>query len=184
MDVSLSLLPLASRNAGVSVLTGPPQTWIVTGAKGTGKTTFCQSFVQHVRNAQLSLGGILSVARFQDGEKIGIELQDLSTGETRLLGRKTPHVDYFLQVGCWYFNEEVLHWGNRCLATADGCDVVVFDECGILELRAGGGFTNGLAVIDRQGYQVAVVVVRPALVPIAIARWPQAKVVDLERLPG
>lgn len=181
MDVLSSLFPLASRNAGASILTDQePQTWIITGSKGTGKTTFCQNLIQQYRNSPYTLGGVLSRAQIEGGEKTGILLQDLATDETKLLGSSTPRVEYFLKVGCWYFNEEVLHWGNRCLHTAAGHDIVIFDECGNLELVQGGGFSNGLDLIDQQCYKLGVVVVRPALLEIARQRWPQAKVIDVE----
>jgi len=183
MDVLSSIFPLASRNAGESILTNrEPQTWIITGSKGTGKTTFCQNLVHQYRKTPHSLSGVLSRAQFEDGEKTGILLQDLATDETKLLGSSTPRVDYFLKVGCWYFNEEVLHWGNHCLRTAAGHDIVIFDECGHLELVQGGGFSYGLDLIDQQRYKLGFVVIRPSLLEIARQRWPQAKVIDVEGL--
>ncbi len=185
MRVALSLFPLASLKAGEFNLTKDnPQTWIVTGSKGIGKTTFCQSLAQELRKYPVSVGGILSLAQFQDGVKTGICVQNLATGETKLLGRSTPHVDYFIAVGRWYFNEDVLHWGNRCLLEAAGCDVVIFDECGILEMLQGGGFTSGLTLIDQQRFGMGVVVVRPSLVEMALRRWPGASVIDLEGVTG
>lgn len=185
MRVALSLFPLASMIAGeINLTKESPQTWIVTGSKGIGKTSFCQSLVQEFQRCPVSIGGTLSRAQFQDGVKTGIFVQDLATGEMQLLGRSTPHKDYFIRVGRWYFNEDVLHWGNRRLQEAAGSDVVIFDECGILELLQGGGFTSGLALIDQQQFGIGVVVVRPSLVEMALRRWPGASVIDLEGVKG
>ncbi|MCB2179530.1 nucleoside-triphosphatase [bacterium] len=183
MDVPISIFPLASISAGVSILNEmEPQTWIITGSKGAGKTTFCRNLIRLYQYYDLNLGGVLSHAKFENGVKTGIVLEDLATGETKLLGSSTPDVDCFLKVGCWYFNEEVLVWGNHCLQTAAGSDVFIFDECGNLELMQGGGFSNGLDLVDQQRYKLGVVVVRPSLMEIAQRRWPQAKVVDVEGL--
>lgn len=181
MSVAMSLFPLASMIAGEVILTKEsPQTWIVTGSKGIGKTTFCQTLIQEFRNYPISIGGILSWANLDGGVKTGISLQDLATGKAQLLACSTPQVDYFIRVGRWYFNEDVLHWGNRCLQDAAGSDVVVFDECGILEMVQGGGLTSGMALMDQRQFGIGVVVVRPSLLAIAQQRWPEAAVIDLD----
>lgn len=180
VDYLLSI-PLASLVAGESVLTeSGSQTCIITGAKGTGKTTFCHRFIQQIQGGELSLGGILSQAQFEGGRKTGIYLENLRTGEQCLLGCREPGAEYTLEVGCWYFNPEVLAWGNSCLEAAAGSDVVIFDECGFLELEHGKGFQAGLNVIDAQDFKLGVVVVRPSLLSIAQARWPEAVVIDLD----
>lgn len=181
MDHCYSLFSLASNFAGDLYFNHPQAAIrILTGARGVGKTTCCQSLVRQLKQPGVSLGGVLSCARFEGQEKTGIVLENLQTGEQHLMGQREPDENYSFRVGNWYFSPEVLAWGNRCLEQAASCDVVIFDECGILELEQGGGFQSGLTLMDARDYYLGVVVVRPLLLPIAQARWPEAVVIDLD----
>jgi nucleoside-triphosphatase THEP1 len=174
-------LVLASVTAGESILKGKKtQTYIITGPRGGGKTTLCQILAKRCRTGDINLGGILTIAQMQAGLKTGIILKNLATGERCLLGSATPLAGYQLNVGRWYFKENAIGWGNACLKDAAGCDVVIFDECGFLELEEQKGFTAGLELFDQQKFGKGIVVVRPELVPTALARWPDAQVLNLE----
>ncbi|HKJ26872.1 MAG TPA: nucleoside-triphosphatase [Anaerolineales bacterium] len=177
-----SLFSLASGIAGEPYLnTKQSVLWIITGARGAGKTSLCQSLVSQVRAMGISLGGVLSAAKMAGDQKVGFILEDLKTGEQQLLGMREASQTHMLAVGCWYFDPDVLAWGNECLQSAAGSDVVIFDECGFLELDHGAGFQSGLALIDSQEYSIGVVVVRPSLMAIAQQRWPDSVVIDLDR---
>ncbi len=189
MDISslISSPSLASNSAGEDFLkprsSRGPMTWIVTGERGVGKSTLCGQIAGVCLEEGLRLGGVLSSAVIENGEKTGITLQDLHSGETRLLGSRDPLEGYSLEVGCWHFDPQVLAWGNRCLQYAAGREVVIFDECGILELKKNKGFIAGMQVFDQQAYQLGLVVVRPELVPMAQERWPGAFVYKVEAEP-
>lgn len=153
---------------------------ILTGSKGSGKTAFCHSLYQNYQGGGLSLGGILSQAWFEGERKTGIYLKNLQTDEKRLLGKDEADKEYSKKVGCWYFNPEMLRWGSICLEEAAGNDVVIFDECGFLELEHGEGFQAGLKLFDVRDFKLGIVVVRPSLLPIAQVRWPEAIVFNLD----
>jgi hypothetical protein len=53
---------------------------------------------------------------------------------------------------------------------------------GPLELEEGYGYQEALRLLDEGRYRAALVVVRPALLALARVRWPQAQVLDLERM--
>lgn len=84
-------------------------------------------------------------------------------------------------VGCWQLDKSVLAWGNEILAGLKNEQIVVIDEIGPLELEAGDGFREALALLDEKRYRAALVVVRPALLPLARLRWPLAQAVDLNK---
>ena len=104
------------------------------------------------------------------------------SGEMHLLGKNEPDEAYSYKVGCWYFNPEMLQWGSICLEEAAGNDVVIFDECGFLELEQGEGLQSGLKLFDARDFKLGIMVVRPSLLPIATKRWPEAIVYDLDKV--
>ena len=116
-----------------------------------------------------------------NNHKVGIFLEDLVSNEKKLLGSLDPIHGYDLRVGGWYFSEFVLSWGNECLLNASGHDVVIFDECGPLELIEKKGFKNGLALFDHQQFKLGIVVIRPELITMATHRWPEASVYLVKR---
>jgi len=78
----------------------------------------------------------------------------------------------------WEFDPEALDWANAALAEAAVGDLLVIDELGPLEFFQGKGLTAGLARLDAGDYKVACVVIRSALLPNALQRWPHAIVVN------
>ncbi len=81
--IVLRLKPTAGDQGGVMVELPPPEqkgvVILVSGERQVGKTTL----LLQVRAAanRLRVGGFLSVARFEGGEKTGIDLMDAATGE-------------------------------------------------------------------------------------------------------
>lgn len=153
---------------------------VLTGPRGGGKTTWCASLLVRARAAGVDIAGVASPAVFEAGRKTGIDVHDARTGDTRPLARLTELAEApGLALGPWTFDRDALAWGDARLRGATPCRVLLVDELGTLELERGEGWTGGLAAVDSGGYRHAVVVVRPALVPVALARWPHAVVVDV-----
>lgn len=152
---------------------------IVTGPAGGGKTTLCRGLAAAARAAGRDVAGVLCPALFDGSGKTGIAVTDLRGGETRTLARRR-------EGGArapgpprkWLFDEAALAWGDGLLARAAPCDLLVVDELGPLEFDEGRGWTAGLAAVDSGDFDAALVVVRPALLERARARWPSATVVD------
>ena len=104
---------------------------------------------------------------------------DLRGGETRALARRRDAGEAAPgERRRWVFDEAVLAWGDARLAAATPCDLLVVDELGPLELDEGRGWTAGIAAVDSGDYGAAIVVVRPALLERARARWPMAAIAD------
>lgn len=156
---------------------------LVTGDSGAGKTAWCQDFCRQARAAGLAPLGVLSPAVFESGEKTGIDLLAIHTGERRRLairrdenGGKPPDAP---ATSSWTFDPLVLAWGNRLLGKLPDGDLLVLDELGPLEFTKNTGLTAGLALIDSRRSRLNCVVVRPALLHIASARWPWARTLDV-----
>jgi nucleoside-triphosphatase THEP1 len=151
----------------------------ITGSSGAGKTSWCAHTAQQARAEGLTVSGLLCPAVFSQGEKVGIDLVDLATGERQRLGIREDAKNKGIQVGCWYLDPATLAWGNEILRQLDHADLVILDEIGLLEFEHGAGFQEGLRLLDEVRYKMALVVVRPTLLPAARARWPHAQVLDL-----
>jgi nucleoside-triphosphatase len=158
----------------------PPGLWIISGARGAGKTSWCTALVDQARQIGLSVSGILCPAVFADGQKIGIDLVEIRNGKRYRLGmRRNEDSGEGTYVGCWRFDEQVLAWGNRILQELDPSDLVIIDELGPLELQDNNGLLAGLNILDEHIYRTAFVVIRPELLGLAQTRWPEAQVLEI-----
>lgn len=156
---------------------GQQQLIILSGGRGAGKTTWCEDLVDLARAMGLKVAGLVSPAIFFKGRKIAIDLRDVRGKETRRLAHlPAPGTPGTAGLG-WRFEAETLSWGNQVIGRAIQCDLLVIDELGPLELRDNAGLSGAFAAIDARDYTLAVVVVRPELIPEALHRWPEAQVV-------
>lgn len=147
--------------------------YVITGPRGSGKTTFCRRFVESARVQEWRVTGILSVGEWHNGEKLALYAHDLRSGEQRLLAQRQSALEP------WKFVAGSLEWGNCVLARAVPTDLLVVDELGPLEWVEGRGWTAAFGVIDSGQYRYALVVVRPELVEQAQKRWPSATLLDV-----
>ena len=158
--------------------------FLVTGASGTGKTTWCTRLVEQARSRGLNPVGILSLAVFESGIKTGIDLLEIHGGESRRLANRREPVrspgELNRAAFNWNFNEDTLVWGNQLLERLPVSDVLILDELGPLEFLENKGLVNGLKLIDQQKHNLACVSVRPNLLATAQERWPWALVLGKE----
>ena len=152
---------------------------LLTGPRGSGKSTWCAQLVSQARAKDLNPGGVLSPAIFHEGKKIGIDLLDIASGEQRSLARRCAVSSQGIQLGDWCFDPTCLAWGNRILNELIGFDLIFLDELGPLEFEKGLGLIEGLRLIDEKKFQQAFIVIRPELLDVAQVRWPEAYVLDV-----
>lgn len=141
--------------------------WIITGWRGSGKTSFCQAMIEQARQAGWKAAGIFSPAVEKNGIKEFIYAVAISTGEKRLLAAAQQQTRDDFAFGDWFFNQETLAWGNKVIANSLPSDLLVIDEIGPLELFLSLGWVNALEVIQRTDFRLAMVVVRSELVEAA-----------------
>jgi nucleoside-triphosphatase THEP1 len=158
---------------------------IITGESGSGKTNFCASVVNAVRKGELSrrdIRGILSPALIRKGEKVGIQAVNLVTFEHKNLAELNDDNPGPISTKRWKFDPKVIAWCNSVFATAIPCELLVLDELGPLEFESNQGFTSGLEAVDSGEYTLALIVVRPFLLDLALQRWPDAEVLNVEEI--
>lgn len=157
---------------------------VVTGRRGSGKTTFCRVLVDRVRShcADLVPAGVLSQKILLRGREVGIEVIDLTSGQRRRLATRRDRRDPTAGPCTvrWCFNADALAWGDAVLRRATPCGLLIVDEVGPLEFERGEGWMGALAAVDSGSYDFAFVVVRAGLVERALERWPEARAVLID----
>lgn len=158
--------------------TSQPLLFLVTGSRGTGKTTFCASLARAAREAGWQIAGMLSKPVFENKKRVAIEAEDLRTGEKRQLAvhSETPTPG----TKSWAFDDSAIEWGNQVLRSSTPCDLLIVDELGPLELKRGEGWQMGLQAVDTKDYAIAVVVIRAELLGEALMRWGDANLVEID----
>ncbi|MDW8070025.1 MAG: nucleoside-triphosphatase [Anaerolineae bacterium] len=154
---------------------------LLTGERGSGKTTVCQRWAYQARVAGWDVAGLLSPAVFDKGRKVAIDAFDLRSGERRRLAwtRTSAASAEALCTLAWCFDPATVAWGNQVLASATPCDLLIVDELGPLELEHNQGWTAGIAAVNTNCYRQAWVVVRRELLGIAQRLWPTGEVVEV-----
>jgi nucleoside-triphosphatase len=159
-----------------------PELLILTGNKGAGKTAWCLELIDEAFQRRFRVSGLVSPAVMNGRQKVGIDLMDVHNGEGRRLavlradGSQKNTKERGLSTMDWIFDPSVIAWGNQILERLDFSELLVLDELGPLELVEGKGLTAGLKCIDDRRYQIACVVIRPALLANAVERWPWGKI--------
>lgn len=151
---------------------------LLSGDRGVGKSTVCQKFVEWVRRRGKTVGGVVAPARHDElGRKTGIDLMDVSTGETRGLASTEDDLEG-PKVGPYSMDARVLQWGLAAILEAiqSQKDVVLMDEIGPLELVEGGGLAAALPALRASPDKHYLVVVRPELIDELASRLSGLKV--------
>ena len=161
----------------------PKGLYLVTGEIGSGKSVFSSQILDSAIEAGMKCDGILTPGIFKDGVKMGIEMQDVGSGEKQLFAKKVVLNDVpcdDLRMGQWCMREDVLTWGNECLAGIGTVDVLFLDELGPLEFWRKIGLMAGLDLLDKAAFEYGFAVIRPSLLDEARERFDVAGVIHLD----
>ncbi len=141
---------------------------LVSGERGAGKTAALLRARPAALAAGLTTGGFLSVARFAEGEKVGIDVMDAASGALYPLAEIGE--GGALRTGRYRFHPAGIAAGLRFAQDGQGADVFFADELGPLELERDEGWADVLPLIAARAFGVGFVVVRPSLLAVARAR--------------
>jgi nucleoside-triphosphatase THEP1 len=153
---------------------------VLTGDPGSGKSTHCRQVVLEAREAGLVARGIVG---FDEADAGGVKRwqEDVGSGRQLLLGRATSAEEISAGASRWELEDAALEECSRILTSACPADLLVIDEVGPLELLHGRGMLAGVRHALTGHYEVALVVVRPDLIPRFTELFPllHAEVVDV-----
>jgi nucleoside-triphosphatase THEP1 len=136
---------------------------LLTGESGCGKTTLCACVVASLKRRGINVAGVLTLPRFVNDEKVGLDVEDVRSGERGVLAVRAEVGTGTAQLG-WKFDSAGLARGDLILRTATPCDVLVVDELGPLELDNSQGWVVALEILRAGKFDLAIVVVRPSLI--------------------
>ena len=139
---------------------------LLTGEKKIGKSTLCRKVCDWVRARGYKPAGIVCPALYDsDKRKRGFMAEDVRTGKQWVLGTREKKL-FGPGYGSYTFSRSGLHRAVRILKRAPkkGCDLLVLDEVGPLEMERGEGFRSALDMLTSQKYVNLLIVVRPSLI--------------------
>lgn len=155
---------------------------LLTGERQVGKTTICKQVAELARGLGHDPAGVLAPAvRGKDGLPVAYHAQMVSDGEQRLLAWADSDLEKETlksetrnrklstggpRTGRYSFDANVLSWviGRLQEAISQGCDLLIIDEIGPLELEQGRGLAPILSDLSVGRLPPLLLVVRPELV--------------------
>ncbi len=147
------------------VLKGIAMNVLLTGQRQVGKTTVCKQVAELARGLDYDPAGVLALALFdEDGLPVAYHALMVSDGEQRLLARANGNLGG-PRTGRYSFDADVFSWviGKLRRAISRGCDLLIVDEIGPLELEQGRGLAPLLTDLSTGRLPSLLLVVRPEL---------------------
>ena len=144
---------------------------IITGERGSGKSTFLKEVIAFLQNGGIRVGGILAIGSWKENLRDKFELIDLLTGDQLLFCQREP-VHGWDQVSHFYINPAGQYFGEKALHVEHlkTADVIVIDEVGPFELQ-GKGWALSLGQILNQHHVPLVLIIRTNLIDQVIKFW-------------
>lgn len=116
--------------------------FILTGPLHSGKTTLIKGVIQKFKDQKVHVDGFLSLAVFEDQERIGYDLFDLKKEESIPILRKIGE-ESWQRIGFYFFVPSGLEEAQKIISRSRAAEICVVDEVGPLELT-GKGFWSAL----------------------------------------
>jgi len=139
---------------------------LLTGKRQVGKTAICKQVAELARGLGYDPAGVLTpVILDEDGFPVVRHALMVSDGQQRLLARTNGDLDGS-RTGRYSFDAGVLSWVVERLrrAISQGCDLLIVDEIGPLELEQGRGLAPLLSDLSAGRPPPLLLVVRPELI--------------------
>jgi nucleoside-triphosphatase THEP1 len=158
-------LPAEALKETSEVLDGTVMNVLLTGERQVGKTTVCKQVIELAHGLGHDPAGMLAPALpDKDGFPVAYHALIVADGEQRLLARADGDLGG-PRTGRYSFDAGVLSWviGRLRRVISQGCDLLIVDEIGPLELEQGEGLAPLLSDLSGGRLPPLLLVVRSEL---------------------
>lgn len=147
-----------------------PKVFIISGEKHKGKTTFVKALIEIFNQKKIMTGGFIAPGKFENNQRSEFSIFDVKSGKNMLLS--SIHFGEGESSGPFRFNREAQEFGKEILKPENlhGCQFVVIDEIGPLELK-GKGWASSIDILMGIPEITHIWVVRKKLVNEVIKKW-------------
>jgi nucleoside-triphosphatase THEP1 len=142
---------------------------LLTGERGSGKSTVCSTVRDFVARRGVHCGGFLTHRNLDDtGTTCGLSLEEVATGASHRLAATRENLGG-PRIGPFSMDAAMLALGVQLARSAfeANLDLVFLDEIGPLELAQGLGFASAIPLVARHPRVAVILTVRPTLVEVA-----------------
>jgi nucleoside-triphosphatase len=109
--------------------------FILSGGKGSGKTTKCIEIAHQLKATGYRIGGFLAPGTFEEGSRNKIQLQNLQTNEVIEFAQREARENWQL-IQSFYFNPKAILVGEEWLKThQQNSDFLFIDEIGRFDVN-------------------------------------------------
>ena len=114
---------------------------IITGNRGSGKTTLAYEYIDLLKRKDIKIGGVITKSddtkRYEN--KFLYSVVDILTNEEKKLLTSVKSTEKSIKVGRFYMNLDALSWANEKITAASKiCSALLIDELGPAELQGFG----------------------------------------------
>jgi nucleoside-triphosphatase THEP1 len=152
-------------------LASQPPVIILTGQIQEGKTTFLLGLTAGLKDAGYRLGGFVARGIHEGEERIGYDLENIRTGESKVMIRKQAAAGWYRH-GKYYFDPDGERFGRDILTEIDknSTDLVIIDEVGPVEMK-GKGWSGEIEKLVADKSVMQLWVVRKHLLKRVLRQW-------------
>jgi nucleoside-triphosphatase THEP1 len=145
--------------------------FIITGKRGTGKTTTVKKIIRKLRDRGYKAGGIIQPEYLVDCKRDGYYVENAASGDRMPLCIRNKSSVHRSSVQ-FSFYDEAIAFGTSALSAAhlNGTDIVVIDEIGPIELD-GKGWADAVTSLRTQRNDPMIWVIRDKLISDVIRKW-------------
>jgi len=144
---------------------------ILTGEIGSGKTTLITEIASQLAAAGIKATGIIASAVYENGNKTGYEIRDISTNQKTTLSH-IHDTEGMARVGRYFFIPEAIEFGLDTLSVERNraSKIVLIDEIGAWELQ-GQGWASSLNELIINCKMPLIITVRKSFLNLVIENW-------------
>ena len=148
-----------------------PKICLLTGEKGSGKTTFLLELHRILKSKAIRVGGILAMGAWKNNQRHSFTLHNLSGNGSMLFCTRDEEPGW-IRKRHFYINPMALEFGRNALnpINLEGCQVAFIDEIGPFELSGEGWAESFSRLIGNRKHHL-VVSVRSSMVEDVMHHW-------------